>query len=229
MVSRGSLVRVNGFFLTGFSDLVEKIHDANLTLHVGVLKNEFMNFGFDYFADPMIEIATYSSALATDGIVTEFPSTAAAYFSKYLFEIMNIGQFQIAATRNSFSAPTTPATFLKAASELTLRKCLTNSPYLLSTESPCSDMTKNLSYSIYSANPGSLEKLVPLGALPPALPPAPVLEPADVIDPPLPPVAVSSPPESTPKGDEGASAPSSSPSICLLVAGIAAFLYLSSH
>jgi hypothetical protein len=117
MVSRGSLVRVNGFFLTGFSDLVEKIHDANLTLHVGVLKNEFMNFGFDYFADPMIEIATYSSALATDGIVTEFPSTAAAYFSKYLFEIMNIGQFQIAATRNSFSAPTTPATFLKAASE----------------------------------------------------------------------------------------------------------------
>jgi hypothetical protein len=101
MVSRGSLVRVNGFFLTGFSDLVEKIHDANL----------------DYFADPMIEIATYSSALATDGIVTEFPSTAAAYFSKYLFEIMNIGQFQIAATRNSFSAPTTPATFLKAASE----------------------------------------------------------------------------------------------------------------
>jgi len=89
---------------SGFSDLVEKIHDANLTLHVGVLKNEFMNFGFDYFADPMIEIATYSSALATDGIVTEFPSTAAAYF-----------------------------------------------------KSPCSDMTKNLSYSIYSANPGSLK------------------------------------------------------------------------
>lgn len=174
-VSRGSLLRVNGFFLTGFTSLVEKIHDANLTLHVGVLKNEFMNFGFDYFADPMVEIATYSAALVCDGIVTEFPATAAAYF-----------------------------------------------------RSPCSDLSKNLSYTILPANPGALEKMVPLGALPPALPPAPVLEPADVIDPPLPPVSVSSPPESMPE-DDAASSASSNAGNCLLVAGIAAFLYLSSH
>jgi len=176
MVSRGSLVRVHGFFLTGFTDLVEKIHDANLTLHVGVLKNEFMNFGFDYFADPMVEIATYYSEVVCDGIVTEFPATAAAYF-----------------------------------------------------RSPCSDLNKNLSYTILPANPGGLEKMVPLGALPPALPPAPVLEPADVIDPPLPPVSVSSPPESTPEGEDDASSASSNAGNCLLVAGIAAFLYLSSH
>ncbi|CAM0946415.1 unnamed protein product [Alopecurus aequalis] len=175
MVSRGSLVQVNGFFLTGFNGLVNKIHDANISLHVGVLKNEFMNFGFDYFADPMVELATYSSPLASDGIVTEFPATAAAYF-----------------------------------------------------KSPCSDLTKNLSFSILPANPGGLEKYVPSGALPPALPPAPVLEPADVIDPPLPPVAVSSPPESPKVADE-ASAASSNAGNCLLVAGIAAFLYLSSH
>uniref|UniRef100_A0ACD5V4X3 Uncharacterized protein n=2 Tax=Avena sativa TaxID=4498 RepID=A0ACD5V4X3_AVESA len=98
MVSRGSLVRVHGFFLSGFTDLVERVHDANLTLHVGVLRNEFMNIGFDYFADPMVEIATYSMALVSDGLVTEFPATAAAYFSKYLFETMNVEQFQIAAT-----------------------------------------------------------------------------------------------------------------------------------
>uniref|UniRef100_A0ACD5Z969 Uncharacterized protein n=1 Tax=Avena sativa TaxID=4498 RepID=A0ACD5Z969_AVESA len=176
MVSRGSLVRVHGFFLAGFTDLVQKIHDANLTLHVGVLKNEFMNIGFDYFADPTVEIVTYYTALVTDGIVTEFPATAAAYF-----------------------------------------------------KSPCSDLTKNLSYTILSANPGGLERMVPPGALPPALPPAPVLEPSDVIDPPLPPVSVSSPPESTPKADDEASSASSNAGNCLLVAGIAAFLYLSSH
>ncbi|KAM0886702.1 hypothetical protein ACQ4PT_029525 [Festuca glaucescens] len=177
MVSRGALVRAHGFFLTGFNDmLVGKIHDANLTLHVGVLKNEFMNIGFDYFADPMVEIVTYYMGLVCDGIVTEFPATAAAYF-----------------------------------------------------RSPCSDLTKNMSYSILAANPGGLEKMVPLGALPPALPPAPVLEPADVIDPPLPPVAVSSPPESTPKGEDDASGASSNAANCLLVAGIAALLYLSSH
>lgn len=176
MVSRGSLVRVNGFFLTGYNDLAEKIHNANLTLHVGVLKNEFMNFGFDYFADPMVEIATYSSALVADGIVTEFPATTAAYF-----------------------------------------------------KSPCSDPSKNVSYTINAAQPGALEKMVPEGALPPALPPAPVLEPGDVIDPPLPPVSVSSPPESTPEGADDASAASSNAGNRLLLAAMAAFLYSSYH
>jgi len=178
MVTRGSLVKVNGFFLTGFTDLAAKLQAANLTVHVGVLRNEFTNFGFDYFADPMIEIATYSSAIVVDGLVTEFPATATSYF-----------------------------------------------------RSPCSDLTKNLSYTIMAASPGALVDMVPQGALPPALPPAPVLEPADVLDPPLPPVSLSSPPEATPKAaDSSSSPPSSSAGNCFLVAaGIAALLYLSLH
>lgn len=117
MVTRGSLVKVNGFFLTGFTDLVANLHAANLTVHVGALRNEFTNFGFDYFADPMVEIATYSAALVVDGIVTEFPATATTYFSKYLFDAMHIEQFQIAATRKSFSAQAIPTTCVKTASE----------------------------------------------------------------------------------------------------------------
>jgi hypothetical protein len=133
MVSRGALVRAHGFFLTGFNDmLVGKIHDANLTLHVGVLKNEFMNIGFDYFADPMVEIATYYMGLVCDGIVTEFPATAAAYFSKYMFETMSIEQFHIAAPRKSYSAQAIPATFVKATSEHNFLNCQTNCRYLLS-------------------------------------------------------------------------------------------------
>ena len=103
MVSRGSLVRVNGFFLTGFNDLVNKMHDVNITVHVGVLKNEFMNFGFDYFDDPMVEIATFAGAMACDGIVTEFPATAAAYFSKCLFETMKIENLHNCQTNRSLS------------------------------------------------------------------------------------------------------------------------------
>ncbi|KQJ93736.1 glycerophosphodiester phosphodiesterase GDPDL7 [Brachypodium distachyon] len=176
-VTRTSLVEVNGFFLTGFTNLVERLHAANISVYAGVLKNEFMNLGFDYWADPMMEIATYSASLAVDGLVTEFPATAIAYF-----------------------------------------------------KSPCSDLTLNLSYTILPAEPGSLVSQVPPGALPPALPPAPVLEPADVLDPPLPPVSVSSPPEATPKAaDDSASAASSNVSNYLLVVGIAAFLSLSFH
>lgn len=156
---------------------MERLHAANISVYAGVLKNEFMNLGFDYWADPMMEIATYSASLAVDGLVTEFPATAIAYF-----------------------------------------------------KSPCSDLTLNLSYTILPAEPGSLVSQVPPGALPPALPPAPVLEPADVLDPPLPPVSVSSPPEATPKAaDDSASAASSNVSNYLLVVGIAAFLSLSFH
>uniref|UniRef100_A0A804P3R4 glycerophosphodiester phosphodiesterase n=1 Tax=Zea mays TaxID=4577 RepID=A0A804P3R4_MAIZE len=54
--------------------------DANLTVFLGVLKNEFMNLGFDFFADPTIEIVTYSWAVLADGLVTDYPATAASYF-----------------------------------------------------------------------------------------------------------------------------------------------------
>ncbi|KAF8687542.1 hypothetical protein HU200_042792 [Digitaria exilis] len=99
--------------------VIHKMRAANLSVYVGVLKNEFMNLGFDFWGNPMVEIVTYSS-LMVDGIVTEFPGTVAEYFSE-------------------------------------------------------------------------------AGALPPAQGPAPVLEAADVVDPPLPPVTV---------GGHGAASPS---------------------
>ncbi|KAG8086572.1 hypothetical protein GUJ93_ZPchr0010g9983 [Zizania palustris] len=178
-VMRGSIAQVNGFFLTRFTDVVDRLHDANLTVHVGVLRNEFMNLGFDYWADPIIEIATYTSSVMADSLVTEFPATAAAYF-----------------------------------------------------KSPCSDLSLNLSYTILPAHPGALVNLAAPGALPPALPPAPVLEPADVLDPPLPPVAVSSPPEApnTKAADMTSSAVNSHAGGCLLLVGaIAALLSISFH
>uniref|UniRef100_A0A0D9VD43 glycerophosphodiester phosphodiesterase n=1 Tax=Leersia perrieri TaxID=77586 RepID=A0A0D9VD43_9ORYZ len=182
-VSRGSIAQVNGFFLTKFTGLAERLHHANLTVHVGVLRNEFMNLGFDFWADPTIEIATYTSSVVADGLITEYPATAAAYF-----------------------------------------------------RSPCSDLSLNLSYTILPADAGALVTLAAPGALPPALPPAPVLEPADVLDPPLPPVAVSSPPEAsatTAKATDSSSSPASliagGSHVLAAAAAIAAMLLLLSH
>jgi len=70
--------------MTSFTDTVGSLQAANLTVFIGVLKNEFMNLGFDYFADPTVEIVTYSSAVMADGLVTDYPATAASYFSEYL-------------------------------------------------------------------------------------------------------------------------------------------------
>lgn len=131
---RSSAVQVDGFYLTGFTHaLVDRLHAAKIEVYVGVLKNEFMSLAFDYWADPMKEIATDTWAVPADGLITDFPATAAAYF-----------------------------------------------------RSPCSDMEQNMSYyTISPAEVGTLVRMASYG-LPPAPPPAPVLEPEDVHHQPLP-------------------------------------------
>ncbi|CAL4970928.1 unnamed protein product [Urochloa decumbens] len=79
-IHRSSVTQINGYFMTRFTDTVGTLQAANLTVLVGVLKNEFMNLGFDYFSDPTVEIVTYSDAVMVDGLVTDYPATAAHYF-----------------------------------------------------------------------------------------------------------------------------------------------------
>ena len=87
-IHRSSVAQITGYFMTSFTDTVGSLQAANLTVFIGVLKNEFMNLGFDFWANPMVEIMTYFSLMA-DGIVTEFPATAAEYFSEYMSNILN--------------------------------------------------------------------------------------------------------------------------------------------
>lgn len=83
-IRRSSVAQMTGYFMTHFTNVVGTLQAANLTVFIGVLRNEFMNLGFDYFADPLVEVATYSDAVMADGLITEFPATAAEYFSEYL-------------------------------------------------------------------------------------------------------------------------------------------------
>ncbi|XP_012701049.1 glycerophosphodiester phosphodiesterase GDPDL7 isoform X2 [Setaria italica] len=179
-ITRGSVVQAQGSFLVRFTDVIDKMHAANLSVYVGLLKDEFMNLGFDFWANPMVEIVTYSSLMA-DGIVTEFPATAAEYF-----------------------------------------------------RSPCSDFSKNLTYTIMPAKPGTLINLTDHSALPPAQGPAPVLEPADVVDPPLPAVTVGGHGAASSSSNDSsttssAMASGASSGLCLLVAGLAVLLAVCSR
>ncbi|KAG9157495.1 hypothetical protein Leryth_010331 [Lithospermum erythrorhizon] len=75
----GIVLDYNDMFLTAkFSNIVPAMKAANISVYVGILKNEFTNFVFDYYSDPYVELATFVSA-AVDGLVTEFPATANAY------------------------------------------------------------------------------------------------------------------------------------------------------
>ncbi|XP_065851511.1 glycerophosphodiester phosphodiesterase GDPDL6-like [Euphorbia lathyris] len=61
--------------------VVEEMHKANLTVYVSVLRNEYGAIPFDFFADPTVELSTYTSGLAVDGIITEYPGTASRYLN----------------------------------------------------------------------------------------------------------------------------------------------------
>ncbi|CAL9075451.1 unnamed protein product [Musa textilis] len=77
---RSSIVADSGFFVSAFTGVVDEMHAANISVYVSVLRNEFLAIAFDYFSDPMVELATYVAGVQVDGVVTEFPATLAAYF-----------------------------------------------------------------------------------------------------------------------------------------------------
>ncbi|KAF9680674.1 hypothetical protein SADUNF_Sadunf06G0146200 [Salix dunnii] len=76
---RFSIVPAIDGFTTATTKVVNEMHAANISVYVTVLRNEFVTLAFDYFADPTIEIATYTSGIGVDGIITEYPATASRY------------------------------------------------------------------------------------------------------------------------------------------------------
>ncbi|GFY99633.1 SHV3-like 4 [Actinidia rufa] len=83
-VPRSSIVKSSNYFATAFTSVVDDMHAANVSVYAFPFRNEFVNMEFDYFADPMVELATYTALLRVDGVITEFPATANAYLSKTL-------------------------------------------------------------------------------------------------------------------------------------------------
>ena len=83
-VPRSSIVKSSNYFATAFTSVVDDMHAANISVYAFPFRNEFVNMEFDYFADPMVELATYTALLRVDGVITEFPATANAYLSKTL-------------------------------------------------------------------------------------------------------------------------------------------------
>ncbi|CAL1358835.1 unnamed protein product [Linum trigynum] len=66
-------------FTTGKRKTVETLQGLNLTVYVSSLANEYVSLAFDYYADPVIEIATYTHTIGVNGFITEFPKTASRY------------------------------------------------------------------------------------------------------------------------------------------------------
>ncbi|XVF48446.1 hypothetical protein PTKIN_Ptkin03bG0190600 [Pterospermum kingtungense] len=78
VVSRPSLISIENEFTKAETKVLDEMHAANISVYVSVLRNEFVALPFDFYADPVVELATYVG-LGVDGVVTEFPGTASKY------------------------------------------------------------------------------------------------------------------------------------------------------
>ncbi|KAL2534808.1 Glycerophosphodiester phosphodiesterase GDPDL7 [Abeliophyllum distichum] len=78
VIRRDIITSTDTFFTKNFTNIVPAMHAANVSVYVGVLKNEFQNLLLDYYSDPYVEIATLVDA-RVDGLITDYPATANSY------------------------------------------------------------------------------------------------------------------------------------------------------
>lgn len=85
VVMKTSVFPTSGLFLTGIVGTFEKLKAFNLTVYSKLFSNEFVSQAWDFFSDGTVEINSFvMGTVSIDGVVTDFPKTAAAYKSKLL-------------------------------------------------------------------------------------------------------------------------------------------------
>lgn len=100
VVSKKSVYPVDKAFLTAATDVVPKLQAFNLSVYVQLFQNEFPSQPWDFFSDPYLEINQHYSDMKINGVITDYPATAARYKSEFSFlkrqlypELSSISQF----------------------------------------------------------------------------------------------------------------------------------------
>ena len=84
VVSKSSVFPENNAFLTGVTDTVSKLKSFKLPVYVETFSNEFVSQAWDFFSDATVEINSYVTGASVDGVITDYPKTAARYKSKWI-------------------------------------------------------------------------------------------------------------------------------------------------
>lgn len=79
IVGKQSVFPRNNGFLLGATDVLEKLQAFKLRVYLQIFSNEFSSQPWDFFSDPYAEINSYCSGVGIDGVITDFPATAAKY------------------------------------------------------------------------------------------------------------------------------------------------------
>ncbi|KAI3971817.1 hypothetical protein MKW92_046725 [Papaver armeniacum] len=78
-ISKESIFTSEQLFLTGSTKVVPRLKSFNLTVYAYLFRNEFVSQAWDFFSDPNVEITSYVQGGGIDGVITDFPATAASY------------------------------------------------------------------------------------------------------------------------------------------------------
>ncbi|KAJ0778884.1 putative glycerophosphodiester phosphodiesterase [Helianthus annuus] len=84
VVGKESVFPKNAGFLVDQTDVVAKLLAFKLPVYVQLMNNEFISQPWDFFSDPYVEINSYVTGANADGVVTDYPATAARYRSKFI-------------------------------------------------------------------------------------------------------------------------------------------------
>lgn len=82
VISKASVFPNVEKYLTGRTDVVQKLQAFELKVYAEVFQNEFLSQAWDFFSDANVEINNFVMGEGVDGIITEFPRTAVQYRSK---------------------------------------------------------------------------------------------------------------------------------------------------
>ncbi|KAI8010147.1 Glycerophosphodiester phosphodiesterase GDPDL1 [Camellia lanceoleosa] len=77
--SKSSVFPDSDAYLTGMTDVVQKLHAFKIPVFVKLFRNEFISQAWDFCSDAIVEINSLVMGAEIDGVITEFPGTAAKY------------------------------------------------------------------------------------------------------------------------------------------------------
>ena len=85
VLTKASVFSYTKGYITGITGFVPKLQAFQLSVYVEVFQNEYISQAWDFLADATVEINNFVAAAGIDGVVTDFPGTAARCKSKCLY------------------------------------------------------------------------------------------------------------------------------------------------
>ncbi|KAH0935638.1 hypothetical protein HID58_012755 [Brassica napus] len=134
-------------FVTGQTNVVERLQKSQLPVYVELFQNEFVSQPYDFFSDATVEINSYVTGAGVNGTITEFPFTAARYRRNKC-----LGSKETLP----YMAPVQPGGLLEVVSPASLPPAEAPNPVFTDADVPGYDHYKQCSQTFLCGNQGGL-------------------------------------------------------------------------